>query len=149
MKELIVLEQGRALSFIFEDLMKYHGYVFSGGVAHSFQPMARAFPLLNGGEPMERREIELVTAITGPGGWDGFEMVTRCVSDGRFHVDSRLPEAAQAEESPGDGTISAFLTAANRWWCPSGPASYGRSSWTWPEGMTKPRRSSGLWESCR
>ena len=49
---------------------------------------------------MERREIELVTAFPGPGGRDAFELVTRCVSDGRIHVDKDMPEAKEVLESP-------------------------------------------------
>ena len=56
--------------------------------------------MLNNGKLLERREIELVTAFPGPGGRDAFEMVTRCVTDGRIHVDKDLPEAAGIMESP-------------------------------------------------
>ena len=56
--------------------------------------------MLNNGKLLERREIELVTAFPGPGGRDAFEMVTRCVTDGRLHVDKDLPEAAGIMESP-------------------------------------------------
>ena len=67
----------------------------------SFHRGAAALPLLSDKTPLERREISLVTAFGGPGGRDAFEMVTRCVTDGRLHVDKNLPEAADALESPG------------------------------------------------
>ncbi len=95
-----VLEKGTMLSFSYEELLKYHGVGYPGGVAHAFQVMRRAFPLLDGGKLLERREITLVTAFPGPGGLDAFEMVTRCVTDGRITVDKDLPEAANELESP-------------------------------------------------
>ena len=100
MEKIIVLEKGQKLEFSFEDLLKYHGVGYPGGVAHAFQVMQRAFPQLDDGKLLERREIELVTAFPGPGGLDAFEMVTRCVTGGRIHVDKDLPEAAGILESP-------------------------------------------------
>lgn len=100
MEKIIVLEKGQKLEFSFEDLLKYHGVGYPGGVAHAFQVMQRAFPMLDDGKLLERREIELVTAFPGPGGRDAFEMVTRCVTDGQIHVDKDLPEAAGILESP-------------------------------------------------
>ena len=45
-------------------------------------------------------EISLVTAFPGLGGRDAFEIVTRCVTDGRLQADKDLPEAANELESP-------------------------------------------------
>lgn len=63
--------------------------------------MQRAFPLLDDGNLLERREISFVTAFPGPGARDAFELVTRCLTDGRYVVDKELPEAANELESPG------------------------------------------------
>ena len=101
MSEIHVLERGVHFSYSFDEMLKYHGTEYPGGVAHAFKVMERAFPLLSDKTPPERREISLVTAFGGPGGRDAFEMVTRCVTDGRLHVDKNLPEAADAIESPG------------------------------------------------
>jgi hypothetical protein len=49
-----------------------------------------ALPLLDPTGPVERREILLSTAFGGPGARDGFELVTRAVSDGRFTLDPGL-----------------------------------------------------------
>lgn len=100
MEIITVLEKGTEYSFSYEDLLKYHGVGYPGGVAHAFQVMRRAFPQLDDGKLLERREISLVTAFPGQGGLDAFEMVTRCVTDGRIHVDKDLPEAANELESP-------------------------------------------------
>lgn len=80
---LVVSEQGEILEYSFNDLVKYHGYQFLGGVAHAFQVMHACFPLLDD-QPLERKEIVLETAFPGPGGRDAFEMVTRMVTEGRY-----------------------------------------------------------------
>jgi hypothetical protein len=91
---LSVAEEGRRLDFAHEDLLRYHGGGSPGGVAHAFKVLERVLPLLAGGEPPERREITVETAFGGPGARDGFELVTRAVSDGRYAVN---PELARAD----------------------------------------------------
>lgn len=100
MQTITVLEKGQKFEFSFDDMLKYHGVGYPGGVAHAFKVMQRAFPLLDDGNLLERREISLVTAFPGPGGRDAFELVTRCFTDGRVLVDKDLPEAAGELESP-------------------------------------------------
>ncbi|MCW5721440.1 MAG: hypothetical protein KIS86_09885 [Devosia sp.] len=92
--QLIVRENGKELSYSFADLMRYHGFGFPGGVAHGFKVLERALPLLAGGAPPERRQIAIRTPFKGPGARDAFEMVTRSLTEGRYHVD---PELAQPE----------------------------------------------------
>lgn len=65
MEKITVLEKGQKLEFSFEDLLKYHGVGYPGGVAHAFQVMQRAFPQLDVGKLLERREVELVLRISG------------------------------------------------------------------------------------
>ena len=89
---LTVFEDGRRLTYEFDDLMKYHGPGFPGGVAHAFKVMERAFPLLAPDGYIERRDIEIDTSFGGPGGRDAFEMVTRVVSRGKYTVDPSLGE---------------------------------------------------------
>lgn len=101
MESIEVLEEGKLLSFRFDEMLNYHGPGFPGGVAHGFKVMQRAFPLLDDGNLLERREISFVTAFPGPGARDAFELVTRCLTDGRYVVDKELPEAANELESPG------------------------------------------------
>ena len=100
MDKIKVLEKGHELEYSFDDLLNYHGVGYPGGVAHAFQVMSRAFPLLDNGKLLERREIYLITAFPGPGGLDAFEMVTRCVTGGRISVDINLKEAEEVLESP-------------------------------------------------
>lgn len=88
--EIAVKENGQLFTYSLDDLRKYHGIGFLGGLAHAFQVLRRAIPLLDNGNPPERREIEIHTAFQGPGGRDGIEMVTRATSDGRYHIDPNL-----------------------------------------------------------
>jgi hypothetical protein len=85
-----VVEKGRPMTFSFDDLMKYHGPGSPGGVAMAFKVMERGFALLDPEDPLERREVTLATSFGGPGARDGFEMVTRAVTGGRFEHDPSL-----------------------------------------------------------
>lgn len=85
-----ILDQGRPIAYTFDDIMKYHGPSFPGGVAHAFKAMQRALPLLDPTGPVERRETSINTAFRGPGGRDAFEMVTRAVTGDRYVVDPAL-----------------------------------------------------------
>jgi len=98
--ELTVLDAGQALSFSFDDLMRYHGPGSPGGVAHAFKVMERGFAALSPDGPPERRDIALETAFGGPGARDGFELVTRAVTGERFVVDQALarPERGRTRE---------------------------------------------------
>jgi hypothetical protein len=87
---IAVLDRGLAIAFSFDDLMRYHGPGSPGGVAHAFKVLERALPLLSPDGPAERRELTVRTAFAGPGARDGFELVTRAVTDGRYTVDPAL-----------------------------------------------------------
>ena len=95
---LVVLDRGARLEFGFDDLMRYHGPGSPGGVAHAYKVLELALPLL--GDPPERREIDVATAFGGPGARDGFELVTRAVTEGRYTVDAALarPERGRTLE---------------------------------------------------
>ncbi|MCP9488597.1 MAG: hypothetical protein MSC31_01820 [Solirubrobacteraceae bacterium MAG38_C4-C5] len=87
---LEVLDQGQRIVISFQEMLKYHGPAFPGGVAHAFKVMERAFPLLDPDLPPERREIAIETAFRGPGARDACEMVTRAVTGDRYVVDAAL-----------------------------------------------------------
>lgn len=95
-----MLDAGRRLRFSFDDLLRYHGGGSPGGVAHAFKVLERALPLLDPKSPCQRRELEVRTAFGGPGARDGFELVTRAVTGGRYRVDPALarPERGLALE---------------------------------------------------
>lgn len=87
---LTVEERGRATTFTFDDMMRYHGFHSPAGVAMAFKVMQRAFAALSPDGPPPRREVLVRTAFRGPGARDGFEVVTRAVSDNRYVVDRSL-----------------------------------------------------------
>lgn len=94
---ITVSEGGQLLSYRFEDLMRFHGFGFPGGVTHGFKVMQLALPLLSPNEAPERREISIATPFSGPGARDAFEMVTRCLTEGRYKVDPTLAKFERGE----------------------------------------------------
>ena len=87
---LTVEEHGRTITFTFDDMMRYHGVHSPAGVAMAFKVMQRAFAALSPDGSPPRREVVVRTAFRGPGARDGFEAVTRAVTDGRYTVDRSL-----------------------------------------------------------
>ena len=89
--ESLQVEDGvRTITFTLDDMMRYHGPHSPAGVAMAFKVMQRAFGELSPGAPPPRRSIVVRTAFRGPGARDGFEAVTRGVSEGRYVVDRSL-----------------------------------------------------------
>lgn len=85
-----VQDEGRAVAFGFEEMLRYSGPGSPGGVALGFKLLERALPLLDGGRPVERREVSVTTAFRGPGARDACELVTRALTDGRYVIDLGL-----------------------------------------------------------
>jgi hypothetical protein len=107
----------RAIAFTFDDMIRYHGPHSPAGVAMAFKVMARAFAELSPGVAPPRRSVVVRTAFRGPGARDGFEAVTRAVTDGRYTVDrsllradrGRLLEDFVFEVTIGDRTTTLLL----------------------------------------
>ena len=99
MSVLTVAENNTPLTFTYDDFVKYHGFKSPCGLSQSFKVLELALPLLEDGKPVERRELKIVTAFTGPGAKDGFEMIARAVSGDRYLVDPKLG-GEQVTESP-------------------------------------------------
>jgi hypothetical protein len=97
---IVVWEDGREVSFSFEEMLDYHGGGSPGGVAHAFKVLQRALPLLDADGHVERREIFIETAFGGPGARDAFECATGAVTEKRFIVDPSLarPKYGRARE---------------------------------------------------
>jgi len=85
-----VLDDGVLLAFSFEEMLRFSGPGSPAGVALAFKAMELAFPLLDPDGPPERRRIVIETAFRGPGARDGFELVTRALTEGRYLVDAGL-----------------------------------------------------------
>jgi hypothetical protein len=92
-QSLQVVDGGRTIAFTFDDMMRYHGPHSPAGVAMAFQVMQRAFGHLSPGVSPRRRSVVVRTAFRGPGARDGFEAVTRGVTEGRYTVDRSLLRA--------------------------------------------------------
>ncbi|TDX82213.1 hypothetical protein EDE05_109142 [Neorhizobium sp. R1-B] len=98
--EITVLDNGHPISFTFDSINAYHGGGFPGGVAHALKAMQAAFPLLSD-TPLERREVLIVTAFSGPGGRDALEMVTRALTEGRLTIDKSIGGKDIISDPPG------------------------------------------------
>jgi hypothetical protein len=92
--QIVVLDNGCEVTFSFKDMLSYHGGDSPGGVAHAFKVLERALPLLDIAGRVERREIIIETAFSGPGARDAFELVTRAVTERRFILDPSLTRPA-------------------------------------------------------
>lgn len=93
MQSLQVEDGGTTIAFTFDDMMRYHGPHSPAGVAMAFKVLQRAFGELSPGVAPPRRSVVVRTAFRGPGARDGFEAVTRGVSEGRYTVDRSLLRA--------------------------------------------------------
>lgn len=87
---ILVQERGQMLEFSYADMLCYAGPYSPAGVANAFKVMQRAFAALSPNQPPQRRSVVIRTAFQGPGARDGFEAVTRAVTDGRYTVDPAL-----------------------------------------------------------
>ena len=87
---ILVQERGQLLEFSYTDMLCYAGPYSPAGVAVAFKVMQRAFAALSPNQPPPRRSVVIRTAFEGPGARDGFEAVTRAVTDGRYTVDLAL-----------------------------------------------------------
>src|SRR4051812_6757989 len=134
---LAVLDRGARLEFGFDDLMRYHGPSSPGGVAHADKVLELALPLL--GDPPERREVEVATAFGGPGARDGFELVLRAVTEGRYAVGPGLARPARGWTRqrfvfrlPRPRRAGGPASAS----CSGSPAAGARSSWACARGSS-------------
>lgn len=79
-----------------DDMRRYHGQDFDNGLSMALKACQLAFGRLTGGRPPERRRISLVLALSPPGILDGFEYITRAISDRRVIID---PTCGRGPES--------------------------------------------------
>ncbi len=137
---LTVEDRGRTITFTFDDMMRYHGPHSPAGVAMAFKVMQRAFAALSPDRPPDRRSINVRTAFRGPGARDGFEAVTRAVSDGRYTVDRSLVRADRGR------LLEDFVFVVGisrprprRCCCATGSSPTSSSTWRAPKTAPKPR----------
>jgi len=63
------------------------------GCALAFRMLQRAAPLLSGRGLWDRRRLQVLSGHPGPGVRDTLELVTGCVSEGRFRLEGGPREA--------------------------------------------------------
>lgn len=81
-----VAEEVSALSFEFDDLVRYHGTKAICGLTVAYKVMEAAWETLWKEATPRRDVLTVATAFPGPGTRDGFEMVTRAVSRKAYQV---------------------------------------------------------------
>jgi hypothetical protein len=114
---ITVQERGQMIEFSFDDMLRYAGPHSPAGVANAFKALQRAIAVVSPDAPPLRRSIVIRTPFQGPGARDGFEVVTRAVTDGRYTVDTalarpelgRLRQSFVFEVSVGDRTVTLLL----------------------------------------
>jgi formylmethanofuran dehydrogenase subunit E len=87
----------------YEDAIKYHGRRYIAGVAVGFQCLSLAFAELSKDKAVDRSKVRFFSGMKGLGVKDAVEMVTRCVSRGRYVVDTEVVEGDSAPGTPGEG----------------------------------------------
>jgi hypothetical protein len=87
---ILVQELGQHLEFSYTDMLCYAGPYSPAGVAIALKVMQRAFAALSPNHPPQRRSVVIRTPLVESGVRDGFESVTRAVTDGRYSVDPAL-----------------------------------------------------------
>ena len=102
---LKVKDRDTVLDIFYEDMIKYHGRFFIGGVAMAFKALEMAFDTLAPGEIPEREQISFLTGLglAGMGVIDGVEMVTRARSRDKINTDIRLVKGRPAPDAPNGG----------------------------------------------
>ena len=87
MYKLKVIDEIGEITLDYEEMKKYHGKDYWGGLALSFKVLELAFKKLGDGKVPRRDKIRVVTALNAPGVMDGLEYITRAVSDKRITID--------------------------------------------------------------
>ncbi len=82
-----VLEGENRLTFIFGDMIAFHGRENIGGSALGFKALQFALPRLSAHTPPQRRDIHIFSAFAGSGVLEVFEVVLRVISDKRLEID--------------------------------------------------------------
>jgi hypothetical protein len=92
---ILVQELGQLLEFSYTDMLCYAGPHSQQGVASAFKVMQRAFAALSPNQPPPRRSVVIRVAYPEPGSRDGFEAVTRAMTDGRYIIEPTLARPAR------------------------------------------------------
>ena len=89
-KPLQVKDEIGIIEITYDDMLRYHGKDFAGGVALAYKFLELAFKELLGNEIPERKRIRLVLGFNPPGVVDGLEFATRALTQNRTIIDSNI-----------------------------------------------------------
>lgn len=106
MDSFFIKDRNDILQIHYEDLIKYHGRLFIGGVAMAFKAMQLASRLLSGRDGIWSREKISFKSAMGPearGVLDAVEMATRALTSGDLIADTSIPARIPAPRSPNGG----------------------------------------------
>ncbi|MEJ2455711.1 MAG: hypothetical protein P8103_16360 [Candidatus Thiodiazotropha sp.] len=90
---LEIADGGRILCFSYAQALDFHRGNSYWGCALAFRMLQRAAPLLSRQRLWDRNRLQVVSGHPGPGVRDTLELVTGCVSDGRFSLEGGPREA--------------------------------------------------------
>jgi hypothetical protein len=88
---LILCDDAGELAVTYEEMLKYHGRDFYGGVALAFKVLQLAFARLLGKQAPHRNKLRLVVGFNPPGVIDGLEYATRALTRQRLVLDPDPP----------------------------------------------------------
>ena len=75
-QRLMIRDAIGEITITYEEMCKYHGKDFLGGVALAFKVLELAFRKLMDGTPPERSKIRLILGFSPPGVMDALEYAT-------------------------------------------------------------------------
>ncbi|MGD8910153.1 MAG: hypothetical protein PVI92_12485 [Chromatiales bacterium] len=90
---LEIADGDRVRRFDYRQALDFHQGNSYWGCALAFRMLQRAAPLLSRGRLWDRNRLQVVSGHPGPGVRDTLELVTGCVSGGRFSLDGGPREA--------------------------------------------------------
>lgn len=79
---------------LYDDLIRYHGKTFSGGLALAYKMVEAVVDLTTEDKVLHRDKFFIYSALEAPGIIDGLEYLTRCVTQKRFILDPTLDTKA-------------------------------------------------------
>ena len=111
---IIVLEEGRTLSFVYDDLLRFHGGAMPAGVALACRLMQAVFRLhrRRGGGLPERGDCAFHSGLgeNGRGIIDAVDCALRLRRHGLLLAAPRIPAPEDAPKAPGGGSYAFEFT---------------------------------------
>lgn len=100
-----IKDRDTVLHISYDDMIKYHGRFYIGGVALAFKSLEMAFSRLLKNEIPSREKISYLSGLgmNGMGVIDGVEMVTRAWSRGELIADTKLVKDKPGIDAPNGG----------------------------------------------